>query len=157
MQQQPPMMDEDPMAVMSPDVGGDMDFPQGDMDYEMQDQRLAQPQLVHSTPEMQAEYKRMGMRPTPEATDLTQGYESAPQGSPIREKFHAAQHQRMKGDQNSVNQQLRMQLAQKKAMLEAKMLQMQRAGDLKGAQRLQQVLQGLAGQIDSAMSGMEQP
>jgi hypothetical protein len=161
---QPPMEDPENMDTMM--------YPGGDEDMEMNDaqgtvpmpwQGQAPPQNpmavpVHSTPEMQSEYKRMGFKGvTPEATDLTRGFEQAPAG-PIREKFHAAQHQRLKNDQHGVNQQLRMELANKKAMIEAKILQMNRLGDHKGAARLQQSYEGMVGQLDALInSGMQAP
>lgn len=84
---------------------------------------------VHSRPEMEAEYNRMGMQPSDAMRSVTSAYEKAPPG-PIKSKMHATQHQMMVGDQNAVLQAKRMELAQKTAELESRLQTALRSGKL---------------------------
>lgn len=154
-----PVMDPgmmDPAMAMNPgDVGIDMPPGQGDMGMETMypEPGPAQAFPVHSREEVSREYQRMGKNVPAPMQQITGAYEGAPQG-PLRSKLHAAQHQMMGADQNNVNQMKRMELAGKKAELEAKIMALKKAGNLDAAARLQQMLQTLSTGIDAAIGAV---
>jgi len=143
----PGMLDPgmDPGMSRMPPMGGpggtgpdmDMDFPQGDADYEAQEARLARPQLVHSMPEMAKQY---GGNPPPEAREMTGMMERAPQG-PIKERLHADQHGMMRRHKSADLSIQRMTLAQKKAQLMERIRMLKETGRTDELQRILGVLQ----------------
>lgn len=97
----PPMMDED--LVRQPPMGGpsgmgpdmEMAFPQTDMDYEQQESRLAQPQLVHSREEAGQIFGTPRGKPLPPGVEAyTRGMEKyAPhRGDPMMGRLYDRLH-----------------------------------------------------------------
>lgn len=154
-------------AIYPEDMGDDdMVYPGGgDLGMEMSEPYernlpQMQPQMgparampVHSTPEMESEYRRMGMRPPQGMRDMTRGLEAQRPG-PIREQLHAAQHQMMLNDQNTVNQTKRMELAAKKSMVQQRILALQRAGRMQDAAKLQSQFDMLMNDLDKGFEGV---
>lgn len=139
------MGEMDPSMSRMPPMGGpggggpemEMDFPQGDQDYEAQAGRQARPQLVHSMPEMEKEY---GGQITPSARGITQMYEKAPPG-PIAERLHADQHGMIRQHKGTNVQLQRQILSQKKAQLSDRIRRMRLTGRGDEADRMLGALQ----------------
>lgn len=152
----PAMTDED-MVRNGPfdmgDPGLEMPPGQGDMGMELMypdpmEQQQAQAFPVHDRPEVDKIYRGMGKAVPPGVAGMTDAYQQAPQG-PLKSKMHAAQHQMMQADQQTVLQSKRMELAQKKADLEARLQAAIRGGKIQaGGQQ--------AKQIEAMISGINQ-
>ncbi|NGZ98034.1 MAG: hypothetical protein CV089_18235 [Nitrospira sp. WS110] len=150
---EPPEMDEDMEYPGGGDMGMEMSEPYERNLPEMQPQGQPRAMPVHDTGQMQAEYRRMGMKVPGGMERITNAYQSQQPG-PIREQLHSAQHQMMLNDQNTVNQTKRMELGAKKSMIQQKILGLQRAGRLDDAARLQRQFDVLMNSLDQGAGAL---
>lgn len=153
------------MPVMYPQTADDMDYPGGgDLGMEMSEPYTmpapegmpdmgAQAMPVHSTPEMQAEYKRMGKAVPGPMQNITRSYEQVPMG-PLKSRLHAAQHQMMVSDQGAVLQSKRMELAQKKMDLESRLQAALRSGKIAAGSAQQRQIEAMIAGMNEVMGGM---